>query len=85
MNNIEEIRASLAGRLGEPYASNPNLITFTTIVKGSVITGGQIGVDPSLSGNTVLSTANSITPSGGWGTFKLASASYSANGFTPSS
>jgi hypothetical protein len=32
----------MAGILGEPYLSNPNLISFKSITTGSVVTNGQI-------------------------------------------
>lgn len=39
---MQEIRLSLGGTLGEPYSTNPDLISFTSVESGSVITNGIV-------------------------------------------
>lgn len=80
---IEEIRRSLGGRLGAPYNTNPDSISFGTIASGSVIVTGDISVDPSSDPNQVLNTAQTITSSNtAIGSFQMVGSTYTASGFT---
>lgn len=79
---LEEIRGSLAGRLGSPYNTNPDSISFGTIASGSVTVTGQIDASSS-NANQVLNTANTITASNtAIGSFQMVSSTYTASGFT---
>lgn len=80
---LEEIRATLAGLMGAPYSTNPNLISFSSILSGSVIVGGLMdttGSDPAAS----LTTAtNKLGASPGFGSFDMTNSNFVANGFNP--
>jgi hypothetical protein len=76
----------LAGRLGSPYNTNPDSITFGTIASGSVVVTGSIGVDLSSDPNTVLRNAREISTSNtAIGSFKMVGSTYTANGFQEAS
>ena len=51
----------MATRMGAPYDSNPDKISFRSIRSGSVLLSGNIGVAGTINPNTVLDLANSIT------------------------
>ena len=83
---LEDIRESLAGNMGSPYNTNPSLISFSTIKSGSVIVGGVMSVQSGSSASSILSSAaNSIVASGSYSCFALTSATFTGNGFNPSS
>ena len=83
---IEEIRRSLAGRLGSPFNTNPDSISFGSVATGSVIVTGSASVDPASDPNQVLNTAQTITASNtAIGGFSMVSSTYVANGFSSSS
>lgn len=83
---LEEIRRSLAGRLGSPYNTNPDSISFGSIASGSVVVTGQVDVPPSSNPNQVLNTANTIVASNtAIGEFSMVGSTYVANGFTSTS
>jgi hypothetical protein len=81
---LEEVRASIAGLLGAPYNTNPDLISFGSILSGSVKVGGNVDTSSSTPTSTYASMSN-IQPSGGYSGFSMYSSSFVANGFTPSS
>ena len=72
----------MAAVLGEPYKSNPSLISFSTITSGSVQTSGQI--DSNGNGQTVLANTASLSSTNFAG-FSTTSTAFVANGFNPSS
>ena len=76
----------MAGRLGSPYNTNPDSISFGTIASGSVVVTGSIGVDPSSDPNQVLKSAREISSSNtAIGSFQMVGSTYTANGFEESS
>jgi hypothetical protein len=77
---IEEIRLSIAGKLGIDYTADPNKIIFDVVKSGSVQCNGRISVDSSQNSANVYTTASSITASSGWGQYSLVSSSYTTNG-----
>jgi hypothetical protein len=81
---LEEVRASIAGLLGAPYNTNPDLISFGSILSGSVKIGGNVDTSQSTPTST-YSSMNNIQPSGGYSGFSMYSSSFVANGFTPGS
>jgi len=72
----------MAGTLGEPFRSNPALISFTNITSGSVQTSGQI--DSNGNGPSTLNNANGLAGINIAG-FGVTSSAFVANGFNPSS
>jgi hypothetical protein len=80
---VEEIRASIAGNLGTPYNTNPSLISFASVLSGSIQVGGNIDTSQSTPSAT-YTAMSSIQPSGGYSGFSMHSSSYVANGFNPS-
>jgi len=44
---MEEIRLNIGGVLGAPYSTNPELISFTSVVSGSVVTNGKVSTSQS--------------------------------------
>jgi hypothetical protein len=79
---IEEIRRSLAGRLGSPYNTNPDSIDFGSIASGSVIVTGSVSVPDGTDPNQVLNTASTITASNtAIGGFSMIDSTYVASGF----
>lgn len=79
---MEEIRLNLGGVLGAPFSTTPELISFTSIVSGSVNVNGVADTSQSSPDETYNSWDN-VQPSGGYVGFALVSSSYVANGFTP--
>lgn len=79
---MEEVRLNLAGTLGAPYSTNSKLISFNSIVSGSVITSGVVDTSQSTPSSTYDAWGN-VQPSGAYVGFALVSSSYVANGFTP--
>lgn len=63
---IEEIRLSIAGRLGSEYTSNPNKIIFDLVSKGSVLVAGRISVETGQTISSVYSAASAVGTSTGW-------------------
>jgi hypothetical protein len=81
---LEEIRLSIGGTLGAPYSTSPELISFSSIVSGSVITSGKVDTSQLAPGQT-YEAFGKIRPAGSYVGFALVSSSYVANGFTPPS
>jgi hypothetical protein len=71
---------SLAGLLGDPYSTNPSLISFKTLDSGSVAVSGVISCTSSSAAPSVYKTATSkIGVSGGFSGFSLVGVTYTAN------
>lgn len=69
--------------MGPPYNTNPSLISFGNIKSGSVVVDGTMSVNGGSDPNQILTQAsNSMSSSGGFSGFSLASGSFVANGFT---
>ena len=79
-NILQEFKEMLAGLMGEPYISNPDLIVFNSVASGSVVVAGNMGIDGS-DPTSVLNDASNIN-SGQLGSYTLIGSSYSASGFT---
>jgi len=82
---LEEIRQSLAGLMGAPYNTNPNLISFSSLTSGSVIVGGKMSTTSGSDPTAVLSSASSNIVGNGFSGFQVQSTAFVANGFNPSS
>jgi hypothetical protein len=68
---------------GEPYASNPSLITLTSLQFGSLVINGAAStsnVDPTTAYNNIQAGLQNNNNIGGYG---VASHSVQAQGFTP--
>jgi len=85
-NLLEEIKYTIANRLGSPYSTNPDLISFKSVASGSVILAGDIGVTSGGNANSVLGSAQGINSgTTAIGQFQMVGSSYVASGFTESS
>lgn len=81
---LEEIRLNIGGTLGAPYSTSPELISFSSIVSGSIIASGNVDTSLLAPGSTYAAFSN-MKPAGSYVGFALVSSSYVANGFTPPS
>jgi hypothetical protein len=80
---LEEIRATLAGLMGAPYNTNPNLISFSSILSGSVIVGGLMDTTGSNPATSLTTATNKLGASPGFGSFDMTNSNFVANGFNP--